>query len=242
MANWRTIPPSQDARREMLARVMEISSVAATLAASSAPPQAAGASKPPPGPISIDPPAIRNPGVSSIAKWGRQLTPNPAAHPAPVVMHKTTTLPAPPTDGDDAPTPPIARAVTQPSMAHAPRDAPFKAPIAPGIAVLRHTRLPPELIEGVPGVEIKFLPVPGPGCLRCAIVKMLPGSELPARDIPGGEALYVLEGSARIGDVVARVGEICHAEPETVHVPIRTDEGCTLYIVAPDEGEESAPE
>ena len=198
----------------MLAKVMSLASAAAAMT---------GALSAPPVITEMDPERPTSPTVRRL----------PSTPPAPRAY-----IPASPTS--PSPAQAAARAITQPSVnAHQAADAPLESPIAPGIVLMRPFRLDPEHLKGVPGVEIKFLPSPGPGCLRCAIVRMAPGSVLPARDIPGGEALHVVEGFARFADVVAYAGDVCHAESGTVHVAIRTDDGCLLFVVAPDEGEDS---
>lgn len=95
MANWRSIPPSPDVRREMLARVMSVSASAAAASAviSIAPPS-------PPGPVALASPpprelhrAITQPSVAAVVRV-------PAA----------ATVPAPP-DPSSSPTASLAPGV-----------------------------------------------------------------------------------------------------------------------------------
>jgi hypothetical protein len=183
MANWRSIPPSQEVRREMLSRVMHLAAAAAEVAPS----------------IAMPAPSYKEPAIHA-----------------------------------------VTAALTQPSVVAVLAPAgPPRTLVTPGIAVVRPDQFEAEHLEGVPGVEIRFLPSPGPGGLRCAVVKMLPGAELPARGLPGGEALYMVEGVACMGEIEIAAGEVCYAEPETVHVAIRTERGCKFFVVAPDDGEAS---
>jgi hypothetical protein len=181
MANWRSIPPSVDVRREMMAKVMSLSASAAA--------ESAGNTMPPP------------------------------KAQAPVVAPKIAQR-----EG-------IVRAVTQPSVAAVRR--PITTVISPGVTLVRPKGIELETMAEMPGVDLRFIPA-GAGGMRSAIITMAPGSELPERQLPTGEALYVALGSALVGEIEAKLGDVCQAEPGSSYPRIRSQLGCTLFVVVVD--------
>lgn len=183
MANWRSIPPSVDVRREMMAKVMSLSAAAAAESAGN----------------TIPPPARTNT--------------------APVIAPK-------PAEREG-----VARTMTQPSVAAVRR--PITTPISPGVTLVRPKGIEVETLSEMPGVDLRFIPS-GAGGLRSAIITMAPGSELPERQLPTGEALYVTSGTALIGEVEAKQGDVCQAEPGSTYLRIRSELGCQLFVVVVD--------
>jgi len=66
-----------------------------------------------------------------------------------------------------------------------------------------------------------------------ALLRFEPGAKFPAHDHPGGEEVYVLEGSVRIGNQELSAGDYLWTPPGGIH-DAQTDEGCILFLSAPE--------
>ena len=60
-----------------------------------------------------------------------------------------------------------------------------------------------------------------------------PGAKFPAHDHPGGEEVYVVEGSVRIGDKELQTGDYLWTPPGGIH-DAQTETGCVLFLSAPE--------
>ena len=66
-----------------------------------------------------------------------------------------------------------------------------------------------------------------------ALLRFEPRSKFPAHDHPGGEEVYVIEGSLRIGKETLRAGDYLWTPPGGIH-DAESEQGCTLFLSAPE--------
>ncbi|HKW56560.1 MAG TPA: cupin domain-containing protein [Candidatus Acidoferrum sp.] len=64
-----------------------------------------------------------------------------------------------------------------------------------------------------------------------ALLRFAPKSKFPRHDHPGGEEVYVLEGSLRVGDQMLRAGDYLWTPPGGIH-DAESEEGCLLFLSA----------
>lgn len=85
----------------------------------------------------------------------------------------------------------------------------------------------------VPDVDVKLLHEEGD--VKTFLVRMAPGSSVPAHDHIGDEHCMVLEGEVWLGEVFVRAGDFHFAPAGSRHGRIHTDSGCLLFIRSPFE-------
>jgi quercetin dioxygenase-like cupin family protein len=66
-----------------------------------------------------------------------------------------------------------------------------------------------------------------------ALLRFEPKSKFPAHDHPGGEEVYGVEGSQRIGQQTLRVGDYLWTPPGGVH-DAESEQGCVIFLSAPE--------
>ena len=66
-----------------------------------------------------------------------------------------------------------------------------------------------------------------------ALLRFDPKSKFPAHNHPGGEEVYVIEGSLRIGSHTLRAGDYLWTPPGGVH-DAESEEGCVIFLTAPE--------
>ncbi len=77
-----------------------------------------------------------------------------------------------------------------------------------------------------PGVDIQMLLKN-----KTMLVRMAPGSRIPAHHHHSDEQCLVLEGSLRTGDLVAQAGDYVHMVSGSDHADIESASGC-LFLIA----------
>ena len=92
----------------------------------------------------------------------------------------------------------------------------------------------------VPGVRVKKLGVDKEHDTVTFMLRLEPGSILPAHDHHGSEQSYVIAGSCRIGAVHLAEGDYHRVEEGEHHGDVVSDEGCTLLLVVDREDYEAA--
>lgn len=112
-----------------------------------------------------------------------------------------------------------------------------KTEVAPGIVITR-----PDAMDWRPfpfgeGISVKVLHRDPITRSFTALVRMAPGSRLPRHRHATNEQIYLVEGSASLGDVSARAGEYCHSIAGSVHTSFTTDVGCTFFLSGSEEDE-----
>lgn len=76
-----------------------------------------------------------------------------------------------------------------------------------------------------PGVEVRYLQGK-----KTFLVRMAPGSSIPAHYHDHDEQCLVIEGSVFQEGALAKAGDFVYMPAGTTHQPIRTEEGCTFLI------------
>ena len=68
------------------------------------------------------------------------------------------------------------------------------------------------------------------------ILKFEAGAKYPYHNHPGGEEIFIIDGSCIIGDTTLKKGDYLYTPPDFKHA-VKTDTGCTLLLVIPEEVE-----
>jgi quercetin dioxygenase-like cupin family protein len=84
----------------------------------------------------------------------------------------------------------------------------------------------------VPGVRMKILAIDRASDRVTMLIKGEPGARYPAHRHSGPEECYVISGSVVIEGHVLRAGDFHHAEGESDHAEMWTDEGVEVLLVA----------
>jgi quercetin dioxygenase-like cupin family protein len=85
---------------------------------------------------------------------------------------------------------------------------------------------------GLPGIRAKILALDRARDVVTLLVRAQPGARYPAHHHSAPEECYILSGSVRIGGRVLRAGDFHHAEGDTDHGVISTDDGAEVLLVA----------
>jgi anti-sigma factor ChrR (cupin superfamily) len=68
------------------------------------------------------------------------------------------------------------------------------------------------------------------------LLKFEAGASYPYHNHPGGEEIFVMEGSCIIGGATLNSGDYLYTPPDFKH-NVKTDIGCTLLLIIPEEVE-----
>ena len=85
---------------------------------------------------------------------------------------------------------------------------------------------------GVPGLRMKILAIDRARDRVTMLLRGEPGARYPAHRHSGPEECYVISGSVVVEGRVLRAGDFHHAEGESDHDELWTDEGVEVLIVA----------
>jgi anti-sigma factor ChrR (cupin superfamily) len=85
---------------------------------------------------------------------------------------------------------------------------------------------------GLPGIRAKILALDRARDVVTLLIRAERGARYPAHHHSAPEECYVLGGSLTIGGRLLRAGDFHHAEGDTDHGEIRTDEGAEVLLVA----------
>lgn len=105
------------------------------------------------------------------------------------------------------------------------------SPISSGITRVRPATMEWEPYRHLAGVTMKPVHHVATEEAFCAILKMDAGAEIPRRRHAGPEDIFVIEGALTMGDIELRAGDACHSDAGTLHEPMRSAGGCTLFVV-----------
>jgi anti-sigma factor ChrR (cupin superfamily) len=83
-----------------------------------------------------------------------------------------------------------------------------------------------------PGVTYRPLSVDRSTRMATSILRMEPGSVYPGHKHEAPEQALILEGDCFQGSVYLQTGDYQLADGDTVHEPIRTDNGCLILVMA----------
>lgn len=70
----------------------------------------------------------------------------------------------------------------------------------------------------------------------CILLKFEPGASYPYHNHPGGEEIFVIQGSCFINDTELHTGDYLYTAPGFKHA-VRTRSGCELMLLIPEEVE-----
>jgi putative transcriptional regulator len=84
----------------------------------------------------------------------------------------------------------------------------------------------------IPGIRMKILAIDRPRDRVTMLLRGEPGVTYPAHRHSGPEECYVIRGSVTIEGRLLRAGDFHHAEGESDHGEVRTDEGVEVLLVA----------
>lgn len=109
-------------------------------------------------------------------------------------------------------------------------------PPAPEGFVFRYDRDDDWVPHPLPGIRIKVLSIDRARNCATVIFDVAPGTRFPAHHHTGGaEECYVISGSLYTCGRRLRAGDFVHADAETDHGELWTDEGCRVLQVIPTE-------
>ena len=80
------------------------------------------------------------------------------------------------------------------------------------------------------GNFIKFLRIDKETGQQAVLLRMEPGAHYPAHLHPGGEDVYVLEGTVQLGAETLHSGDYLYTPPGGIHAAW-SPQGCVLFIV-----------
>lgn len=104
-----------------------------------------------------------------------------------------------------------------------------------GILLARSAEIPWRQI--MPNVESKLLYWDRERRYTTSLVRIAPGGKYPRHHHRDIEEIFVLSGDLRIEGVVARAGDYCRAEPDSIHQESGSEAGCMLLVVASQKDE-----
>ncbi len=85
----------------------------------------------------------------------------------------------------------------------------------------------------VPGIRLKVLAVNRERGYATLLLDVAPGTRFPAHHHVGAEECYVVSGSLYTGGRRLEAGDFVHADANSDHDELWTDEGCRVILVVP---------
>jgi len=129
------------------------------------------------------------------------------------------------------------RASARPAGAKSTPPGTIRTLIGPGVTIVRPEGADWSPHPVAPGVTMKVLfRDPRSGVLT-ALVRLAPGAEIPRRRHAAPEELYLVAGTAMVGEHEMRAGDYSRAESETTHERIRSEHGCTFFLCGSEHDE-----
>lgn len=83
----------------------------------------------------------------------------------------------------------------------------------------------------VPGIRMKVLALNRPAGYATLLLDVAPGTRFPAHHHGGAEECYVLSGSLHTCGRRMTAGDFLHADADTDHEELWSDEGCRVLLV-----------
>ena len=93
----------------------------------------------------------------------------------------------------------------------------------------------------VPGIRMKVLALNRPAGYATLLLDVAPGTRFPAHHHAGAEECYVLSGSLHTCDRRMSAGDFLHANANTDHGELWTEEGCRVLLVVPPDDDLPEP-
>lgn len=97
------------------------------------------------------------------------------------------------------------------------------------------------LSHPVPGIRMKVLALNRAAGYATLLLDVAPGTRFPAHHHAGAEECYVVSGSLYTCDRRLEAGDFLHADADTDHGELWTDEGCRVLLVVPPDDEMPTP-
>ena len=82
----------------------------------------------------------------------------------------------------------------------------------------------------LPGVEKKILHESADGKMQSSLLRMAPGSMIPAHEHVHDEESIMLDGEATVGDIHLSTGDYHFARKGSLHGLVTTKAGCLLFL------------
>lgn len=105
-------------------------------------------------------------------------------------------------------------------------------PVPPGFS-FRFEREGDWLPHPVPGIRMKVLALNRRSGYATLLLDVAPGARFPAHHHDGAEECYVIAGSLHTCGRRLVAGDFVHADADTDHSELWTDEGCRVLLVVP---------
>lgn len=87
----------------------------------------------------------------------------------------------------------------------------------------------------VPGIKMKVLSLNRPSGYATLLLDVAPGTRFPPHHHEGAEECYVISGSLYTCGRRLDAGDFVHADADTDHGELYTDDGCQVILVTPPE-------
>src|SRR5262245_59765486 len=110
-----------------------------------------------------------------------------------------------------------------------------RAATEPAGFVFHWTRDEQWLPHPVPGIKMRVLALNKKHGYTTLLLDVAPGTRFPAHHHGGAEECYVVSGSLFTCGRRLVAGDFVHADADTDHGELWTDEGCTVILVVPPE-------
>jgi len=107
-------------------------------------------------------------------------------------------------------------------------------PVPPGFSIRRAAEQD-WMPHPVPGIRMKILALNKARGYATLLLDVQPGTRFPAHHHGGAEECYVVSGSLVTCGRRLVAGDFVHADGETDHGELWTDEGCQVILVVPPE-------
>lgn len=115
------------------------------------------------------------------------------------------------------------------------------APPVPGGFSFRLAADSDWLPHPVPGIRMKVLALNGAAGYATLLLDVAPGTRFPAHHHDGAEECYVLSGSLYTCNRRMDAGDFLHADADTDHGELWTEEGCRVLLVVPPDDDLPEP-
>lgn len=93
----------------------------------------------------------------------------------------------------------------------------------------------------VPGIRMKVLALNRAAGYATLLLDVAPGTRFPAHHHGGAEECYVLSGSLHTFNRRMKTGDFLHADADTDHGELWTEEGCRVLLVVPPDDDLPEP-
>ena len=111
--------------------------------------------------------------------------------------------------------------------------AALASPPAPRGFTFRFREEPAWLPHPVPGIRMKVLALDRRAGYAVLLLDAAPGTRFPPHHHGGAEECYVLSGSLTTCDRRMTAGDFLHADADTDHGELFTEDGCQVLLVVP---------